>query len=75
MPNDDRLRKSLAAYHNRLQGFINDDYDISFIHAGVDFNMTKLRHRRNGNIVTLKLYADGRFVQCTNGKETHSEVY
>lgn len=75
MTNDDRLRKSLAAYQDRLQGFIKDDYDICYIHAGVTLNMTKLRHRRNGNIVTLKLYADGRLVQHTNGKETHSEVY
>lgn len=58
--------KTLAAYNDRLQGFLQDGYHIIVTYNDDTLVMAKLRHH-NGNRITLKLYVrQGRIVQYTN---------
>lgn len=67
---DSNKLKGLAIYCNRLQGLLDDGYDVMFDFDDQQLIMAKLRHH-NGNSVTLKLtYQDGILSQLTNNCQT-----
>lgn len=69
----DKKMKGLVALSERVQGFLDDGYEVLFASNFNDMVCTKLRHH-NGNIIFLKLDCEnGTLSQCTNGKERHSE--
>lgn len=54
MTSDIKLLESLAAFHIREQGFINDGYKELFFVDCPQFLFVKLYHK-NGNRISLKL--------------------
>lgn len=58
--------KGLAAFSERLQGFLLDYYHIQVKYEDADLCLVKLYHH-NGNRITLKyLRKESRVVQYTN---------
>lgn len=73
MVNFNSKMKCLVALSERIQGFLDDGYQIIFDYQDNYMTYWKLRHR-NGNIISIKLnMVDGIITQCTNGKQTHTE--
>lgn len=68
---DDTL-KAYAAFLHRCKGLTDNGYSLVFKHQGETLWYYKFRHP-NGNQIDLKLFPrELRFVQLTNGRESHT---
>ena len=63
--------KALVALSDRLQGFLEDGYQIQLEYKSQDLYFYKLVHH-NGNRITLKYNVITRTIsQSTNGQQTY----
>lgn len=63
--------KALVALSDRLQGFLEDGYQIQLEYKSQDLYFYKLVHN-NGNRITLKYNVITRTIsQSTNGQQTY----
>lgn len=65
--------KRLAIFRNRLQSFLDDGYTV-IVHSNQVFMLFyKLQHKRNGTIVTFKVYLFKNWmIQKRNGQTVYS---
>lgn len=65
--------KALAAFNERVQGFLNDGFFVMFTYHDETLIFVKLVHR-NGNRVAVSLnVTNGRIKQDTNGKTVYTD--
>jgi len=62
--------QSNAVVQERIQSLLDDGYFVVFIADMMDKKVTKLRHRRNRNVINLTYYPKNSLLtQTTNGVE------
>lgn len=63
-------------FHERVQSLVEDGYLIRHIYSGNDYFFTSLKHRTNGNRITISARLRDKLIcQKTNGIVTHQQVY
>ena len=59
----------LAAYKERVQGFLNDGYSVDFTAEDPDMFFTRLHHRNGNRISVIFKPSNGELSQLTNNKK------